>query len=199
MDSLPSRDDHQIYKMTLRHQIKFLYQRRFRRIIAALTLLVFSSATESVLSPATSAAQSTNVIYGLGVGAMANTDDGLGFGLRGRVSTPVNADLSFAGDFGVTGFFLEGRQGASIAFDPQVSAIVTIPGENVAMYFLAGFGGYLSTGGDGGELSGPTLHVGIGGAKPLNEGTFFYELNPTIVIKRNSLGLSLPLRIGVIL
>ena len=110
-----------------------------RSLIATATLLfsVFSFFSGSLLA----SAQSSNVIYGLGVGTIANTDDGLGFGVRSRISTPVNADLSFAVDLGVTGFFLEGRDGASFAFDPQLSAIVTLPGEGTAVYVLAGFGG----------------------------------------------------------
>lgn len=144
-------------------------------------------------------AQDSSLIYGVGMSSMVSTDDGFGLGFRGRVSTPINADLSFAADLGVTGFFLGGRDDSSFLFNPQISAIVTVPGERSAMYFMTGIGAYLSTGGDDGEYNGPTLHVGVGGAKPLRDTTLFYEFNPALVIKDDSIALVLPVRIGIIL
>jgi len=187
------------YKLTLRHQIKFRVTMRFLRpalytpVMTVLLTILLSLSAFSV------GAQDRRFIFGLGIGTVASTDDGLGVGLRTRMSTPVNADLSFAADLGISAFFSSGREDASYVFDPQLSAIVTLPGERTAIYFLAGFGAYWSTGGVDGEYNGPTLHFGIGGARPLNEGTFFYELDPALVIKKNSIALALPLRVGIII
>ncbi len=187
------------YKMTLRHQIKFRFTMRFLR--PALRTPVSTFLLTIFLWPQIqlATAQDKRFIFGLGIGTVASTDDGFGFGLRGRMSTPVNADLSFAADLGFTGFFFGGRDNSSFVFDPQLSAIVTLPGERTAVYFLAGIGAYLSTGGTDGGHNGPTLHFGIGGARPLQDGTFFYELNPALIIKENSIALAIPIRIGIII
>lgn len=153
----------------------------------------------TLLFPALTRAQDSNVVFGLGIQAIGNTDDGLGIGLRGRISTPVSADLSFAADLGFASHFLDGRDESAFSFDPQVSAIITMPGESSAVYFMAGVGGYLSTGGSNGNHNGPSLHIGVGGVKPLTDSALFYEINPAIIIKENSLGLSIPIRVGIIL
>jgi hypothetical protein len=151
------------------------------------------------LFPAPSRAQDSNVVFGLGIHAIGNTDDGMGIGLRGRISTPVSADLSFAADLGFASHFLDGRDESVFSFDPQISAIITMPGESSALYFMAGTGGYLSTGGTNGNHNGPSLHIGIGGVKPLSDSALFYEINPAVIIKKSSLSLSVPIRVGIIL
>ena len=199
MDSPRSREVIENYKMTLRHQIKFRVTMRFLRPALCVPVPTFLLTIALSLVMCSAKAQDRRLIFGLGFGTTASTDDGFGFGFRGRMSTPVNADLSFAADIGVSAFFLGGRDDSSFAFDPQLSAIVTLPGERTAVYFLAGVGAYLSSGGTDGQYNGPTLHFGIGGARPLNDGVFFYELNPALVIKENSVGLAVPLRVGIII
>ena len=170
---------------------------RFR---AAATALFVSLILGSGFCTDSRAQDSSPFILGVGFQTVVSTDDGLGFGFGGRASTPLSSTLSFAGDLGVFGFFLGGRESSSLAIMPQVSAIVTLPGETSARYIMAGLGLYLSSGGeDSGDHNGPTLHFGYGGARPLGDSTLFYEVNPGIVIKESTVGLVVPLRIGIIL
>lgn len=145
-----------------------------------------------------SSAQLQNSRFGLGFNAMLSGDSGLGMGFRGRLSTPINADLSFALDAGITGFILGGRDDATWIIDPQASLIVTLPGVEKAPYLLTGIGGYLDPSDSGDTLTGPTLHVGVGWVKPLRESVLFYELAPTLIIGAEKVGASIPFRIGVI-
>jgi hypothetical protein len=203
VDSPPPRKVVQNYKMTSRHQIKirvtmrFLLRQTMVQICAIATIVLLWPLSAFLLQ--TGYAQNSRFVYGLGTGVVVNTDDGFGFGFRGRVSTPASADLSFAGDLGVSAYFLNGRKNSAFALEPQLSAIVTMPGNQSAIYFMTGFGAYVSSGGSGGDHNGPTLHIGVGGAKPLNDGTLFYEINPAVIIKKDSIGLSLPVRVGIIL
>lgn len=145
------------------------------------------------------AAQPLTPRFGLGFETMLHTDDGLGFGFRGRASAPVNADLSFAVDLGVLGYVLEGRDDATVVFDPQVSAIVTLPrAGRRAPYFLAGIGAYLPLSETGDKSSGPSLHGGLGWVRVLSETTVFYEVNPALVIGRESVQVAIPFRVGFI-
>lgn len=161
-------------------------------VAAAVCLCLFLPA-KSVL------AQFGGMKFGLGFQTLLATDDGLGFGFRTRLSAPVNADLSFALDVGASGFVLSGRDAATFVFDPQLSAIITLPGVEKAAYFLAGLGGYIPFDEKDAGKGGPTLHAGIGWVQPLRETTLFYEINPTLIIKRSKVGLAFPFRIGVIL
>jgi len=136
--------------------------------------------------------------FGLGFNTMLSSEDGLGFGFRGRASLPVNADLSFAGGLGFTGFILEGRDDATYVIDPQVSAIVTLAGETKAPYIFGGVGGYIPTNRTSSTISGPTLHLGLGWVKALNETTLFYEVNPALVIGDSDVQVVVPFRIGII-
>lgn len=143
-------------------------------------------------------AQSLAPRFGLGFNTLLSTEDGLGFGFRGRASIPVNADLSFAADMGFTGFILEGRDDATYVIDPEVSAIVTLPGERSAPYILGGIGGYIPTNQANRTISGPTLHFGLGWVKALNDTTLFYEIDPALVIGKENVQFILPIRIGII-
>ncbi len=146
------------------------------------------------------AAQLRNARIGLGFQTILTTDDGLGFGFRGRLSAPVNSDLSFAFDVGAAGFILEGRDNATYISDPQVSAIISFPGSpERAAYILAGVGGYIPFDRNDRGKGGPTLHVGLGWVKPLRETTLFYEINPALIIKREEVSVAFPFRIGIIL
>ena len=156
-------------------------------------LLIFSMG-----SSVSSSAQLTNSRFGLGFNTLLSADNGLGMGFRGRISTPINADLSFGLDAGITGFILGGRGDATWVIDPQVSLIVTLPGVERAPYFLFGLGAMLDPSDSGDTLTGPTLHGGIGWVKPLRESVLFYELNPALVIGREKVSASIPFRIGVI-
>ena len=168
--------------------------KRFFHLLALATLLI----TGSFLQPADDAMAQAATRFGVGFNGLISTTDGLGLGIRSRISAPVNADLSFAVDLGLTGFILQGRDDASYVFDPQVSAIVTLPGPRDRMpYILGGVGAYVSFQ-DGDSEGGPTLHGGFGYVQALNETTIFYEINPALIIGEESVNLALPFRIGVI-
>jgi hypothetical protein len=169
--------------------------KRFFRLLVFSTLLL----TGSLIQPAADAsAQPSSTRFGVGFNGLLSTTDGLGLGIRSRISAPVNADLSFAVDLGLTGFILQGRDDASYVFDPQVSAIVTLPGRpDRTPYILGGVGAYVSFQ-DGDNEGGPTLHGGFGYVQALSETTIFYEINPALIIGQESVALALPFRIGVI-
>ena len=148
--------------------------------------------------PASAQAQDLNPRFGLGLNSLISSQ-GLGLGLRGRVSAPLNFDLSLALDLGITGFFLRGRDDASYVFDPQASAIINVPlASNRFNYLLVGLGGYVAFESGGDTSGGPTVHFGIGKARVLNETTLFYEVVPALIIGERRLGLAVPLRIGII-
>lgn len=139
--------------------------------------------------------------FGLGFEVLGSTADGLGIGLQGRASAPINADLSLGIDMGATGFVLGGRRDATWVFDPQVAAIITLPSRSGrALYYLAGLGAYIpiSDDEDNDAKAGPTVHGGIGWIQTLRETTFFYEINPALVIAQDQVHLAVPLRVGII-
>jgi hypothetical protein len=151
----------------------------------------------AVCSPP-AAAQVEEARIGVGLNTMVSTADGLGIGIRGRASVPVNADVSAAADLGLTGFVLNGRRNADYILDPQFSAIVMLPiSPTEANYVLFGLGAYLSVGGDSG--GGPTVHLGLGRVRALQESSFYYEINPALMIGQDHVHLMIPLRIGIIL
>ena len=159
-------------------------------------LLAYSAVSLSAVPEVT--AQPLEPRFGLGFNGMISTADGLGLGLRSRVSAPVNADLSFAVDLGLTGFILKGRDEATYVFDPQVSAIVTLPpGPKRAPYILGGLGAYIAFSEDGND-GGPTIHGGIGWVQSLRETTLFYEVDPALIVGESAVDLVLPFRVGVI-
>jgi hypothetical protein len=123
--------------------------------------------------------------------------DGLGLGVRGRVSFPINADFSLAADAGFYGFVLGGRDDALYVFNPQVAGIVTFPALGQARYLLGGLGWYAPLGSVPAE-GGPAIHGGMGWVIPLRETSLYVEANPALVIGRARTALALPVRIGVI-
>ncbi len=129
---------------------------------------------------------------------MVSTADNLGFGFRGRVSMPVNADFSVAIGAGMTGFVLRGRDDANWVFTPQISGIITLEGIRQAPYLLGGIGAYIPTGDATNNRGGPTFHLGIGRARVLNETSLFYEFDPALIIEKSRIDVSLPVRIGLI-
>ena len=140
--------------------------------------------------------------FGFGFHTTLTTGDALiGLGLRGRGSAPVNDNLSFAIDVGLTGFVLKGRDDATYIFEPQVSAIVTIDPSNArSPYILGGLGGYIPFGRERPrEDGGPTIHLGVGWVRALSSISLFFELNPELIIARTSVGLALPVRFGIVI
>lgn len=127
--------------------------------------------------------------------------EGLGIGARTRVSIPVNRDLSVAGSVGLAGFVLGGQDDASYVVNPQLSAILTIPGRGSVRYLVGGFGGFLPFGGTDGFADpegGPELHLGLGWAFPLSETSMFVEIVPALLVGEAETTVVLPARIGVI-
>lgn len=151
-------------------------------------------------SVSTAQAQERTPRFGLGFNAMLSTSEGLGLGFRGRVSAPINADLSVALDLGLTGFVLEGRDDAVYVFDPQVSGILTLPyGQNSAPYLIGGIGAYAAFDQEDDTTDGgPTIHGGVGWVRRLSDTTVYYEVNPALVVGEESVDVVFPLRIGVI-
>ncbi len=136
--------------------------------------------------------------YGMSLNALYSTSQGVGLGIRGRASMPINADISTALDFGFTGFVLEGWRGADYLFEPQISLIVTPPPTRLrAGYIFLGMGGYLPLAGNK-DTSGPTIHIGFGRAHGFGESAVFYEINPALIIGSEKLGFLLPVRLGII-
>lgn len=145
-----------------------------------------------------SEAQFANSRFGFGFNTMLSADHGLGLGFRGRISTPINADLSFAFDAGLTGFILGGSDDAVFIVDPQVSLIITLPGVEKAPYLLAGMGAFLDISKNDDSLTGPTVHFGIGKVHTLRESILFYELDPALIIGKDKVAVAIPFRIGII-
>lgn len=121
--------------------------------------------------------------------------DGPALGIRGRVALPVNRDVSVAGDLGLGAHVFEGRSGARYVLNPQVSLIVTLPGDRSARYFLGGFGGFIPFSEGAG---GPSLHAGMGWAIPLSDTSLFVEVNPSLVVGEDETTGVLAVRGGVI-
>jgi len=172
---------------------------RFTRLAALVALLVCTLFFLS--TPQQSSAQDLSPRFGLGFNGLISTGDGFGIGLRGRVSQPINQDVSAAFDAGFSGFVLGGREDASYVFDPQISAIITLPEtEDSAPYVMAGIGAYVPFGTNLSDdpLRGPTVHLGLGWVRSLAETALFYEVNPALVIAQERVGLSVPFRIGLI-
>ena len=165
---------------------------------AALAILLASLLSVAIMPP--EAAAQTSPRFGVGFNTMLSSEDGFGIGFRGRAAAPVNADLSIGIDIGFTGFLLNGRRNASYVFDPQLSAIINLPPQDdQAMYILFGFGGYVPIGDDtAGQQGGPTIHLGLGWVRALQETSLFYEVDPALIIGENSVDIAIPLRIGVI-
>lgn len=169
------------------------FSRRF--LSPALFLLLAAS----LAVPASAQAQDAPLRFGVGVNLLPSASEGLGIGLRGRVSNRLNDDVSLALDGGITGYFLTGGYAdAAYVFDPQFSVIVTIPtADDRAFYGLAGVGAYVAFG-ETSQSTGPSIHLGIGRVHLLNQTTFFYEINPTFVIASDDTDFVLPLRAGII-
>jgi len=133
----------------------------------------------------------------LSLGGSDVVRNGLGIGIRGRVSFPINADFSLGADAGFIGFILGGRDDAGWVFHPQVSGILTFPALGQARYLIGGLGWYAPLG-TGAAQGGPTIHGGMGWVVPLRESSLFVEFNPSLVIGRERSALVLPARVGVI-
>lgn len=170
--------------------------RAVRSGVLALTLFLLATIPFS-----TAHAQELSPRYGVGLHTNVTPGDGFGLGLTGRLSMPINLDLSLALDAAFTGFILKGRNKATYLFHPQLSAIVTLPqrdNANSIPYLLTGFGGYFDLGNDAKTKLGPSIHLGLGWVQALSETTLFYEVNPALIIGETSVEFALPLRIGLI-
>ncbi len=163
-------------------------------------LLVFALIIGLVPPATTDQAAAQSPRLGVGLNSMLSTADGFGVGFRGRASAPVNRDVSIAIDLGFTGFVFSGRRNAEYVFDPQLSAIVSLPSQPDRLgYVLFGLGGYVPVGGTiEDQQSGPTVHVGMGWVRALQETSLFYEVNPALIVGEHSVDVAIPLRIGII-
>ncbi len=141
-----------------------------------------------------------NTRFGIGLNTVLSVNNGFGLGFRGRVSSPVNEDFSLAIGMGFTGFVLQGRDDASFIFDPQLSGIINIPeiNSNAQVYLLAGIGAFVPLTQASSNESGPSIHFGIGRVQLLQQSSFYYEINPAVVIGETKVEFVLPFRVGII-
>ena len=169
---------------------------RFRSLLAAVLF--------AALAPLAAAQTGLEPRFGVGFDGLLSIatgdvlEDGLGLGVRGRASFPVNADFSIAVGGGFAGFLLGGRDDATYLFNPQLSGILTLPSSpDGARYLIGGFGGYFPTGDAAGD-GGPSLHLGLGWVRPLRETSLYFEVDPSLVIGEERVALVIPGRVGVI-
>lgn len=167
--------------------------RRMATVVGAVIVLAMAA-----LQALPSNAQDAAPRFGFGTSLVASTADDLGFGIMGRVSVPLNADVSIGLDASAVGFVLGGRDDSRWVLTPQISAIVTLPGALKAPYILAGFGGYIPTTELSGSKGGPTIHAGIGWVRQLTQSTLYYEFDPSLIIEASEVEVALPMRIGII-
>jgi hypothetical protein len=165
-----------------------------------LPVLLLLIATAAMAIPKHAAAQDPAPRFGVGLNSLLSSADGFGIGFRGRASAPVNRDVSVAIDLGFTGFVLNGRRDADYIFDPQLSAIVSLPYRTDRLtYLLFGLGGYVPVGPDSAnDQNGPTIHFGVGWVHALNETSLFYEIDPALIIGEERADIAIPFRIGLI-
>jgi len=126
------------------------------------------------------------------------TDRTAGIGIRGRVGFGFNDDLSLGVGLGVVSFIFDGTSNAEHIINPQLSLIVSLPGTRRFPYIFGGVGSIFRTGGDLSSRTFLNLHVGYGLAFPLSESTFFFEIDPQLIVMSESSNLLIPLRVGVI-
>ncbi len=122
---------------------------------------------------------------------------GIAVGLRGRAALPINADVSVAAELGIAAHLWDGANSTQYVLNPQTSLIVTLPAREggAIRYVLGGFGGYLPfSGGKGG----PSIHLGIGQAIPLNDTSLYAEFDPSLLIGGDETTVVIALRGGVI-
>jgi len=147
-------------------------------------------------------AQDTRPKFGLGVGFVANpTDDDLanddvGLAVRGRISKPMNSDVSLAGSVGLYAFAFNGTETADYVFNPELSLVVTLNGASRFPYLLVGAGGLFPT--DGDKSARFAAHAGYGIAWPLTSVSVFLEVTPTIAFQESSTTFVIPLMVGMI-
>lgn len=135
---------------------------------------------------------------GVGFNTLISTEDGFGPGVRFRVSSPINRDLSIALGSAFTGYILGGRDEASYALDPQISLIVTrTDTPTQGTYFMGGFGAYLPIQTEE-STSAPTIHLGAGRVWLLQDTSLYAEFNPSLVIGEDATSGLFSLRFGVI-
>lgn len=164
-----------------------------------LSLLVLFAGLLLAAAPSVQA-QESNTRFGLGANALLSTEDGLGLGVRGRVSAPLSDDLSLAADVGVTGFILGGTDDAVTVLDPQLSAIINLPQRHDRLdYVMAGVGAHVPISNPDRSESGPTVHFGYGRVYALQQNSLYWEINPALLVGTDSIDLLIPLRIGIIL
>ena len=183
---------------------------RIQSIFLSLSLLltVFSATHLTVLDSHAQRERNpspilTDARFGIGLNSVLSVNNGFGLGFRGRVSSPVNADFSLAIGLGFTGFVLQGRDQAVFVFDPQLSGIINLPPTGATsapsqVYLLAGIGAFVPFSESSSNDSGPSIHFGIGRVQALTESSFFYEINPAVVIGSTKVEFILPFRVGII-
>ena len=160
-------------------------------------IILFTALLGTLCTPSTSHAQQSPRV-GLGFNTLISTQDGFGPGVRLRVSSPINRDLSVAIGSGFTGYVLGGRDEASYAVDPQVSLIVTrTDTPTQGTYFMGGAGAYLPINTED-SAAAPTIHLGVGRVWLLQDTSLFAEFDPALVIGESASAGLFSFRFGVI-
>lgn len=162
-------------------------------LITVLTILLLGG----LAAPSTSYAQQQPRV-GLGFNTLISTEDGFGPGVRVRISSPINRDVSLAISSGFTGYVLGGRDEASYAVDPQVSLIVTrTDTPTQGTYFMGGAGAYLPINTEDSKAA-PTLHLGLGRVWLLQDTSLFAEFDPALAIGESATSGLFSFRFGII-
>jgi hypothetical protein len=149
-----------------------------------------------------SLAQEMRAKFGLGVGMVANptdddlADDDIGLSVIGRISKPLNTDVSLAGTLGFYAFAFNGTETADYIFNPELSLVVTLNGYSRFPYLLVGAGGLFPT--DGDEEARFGAHAGYGLAWPLTSVSVFLEAKPTIAFQESGTTFVIPVTVGMI-
>lgn len=132
--------------------------------------------------------------------AGSTIENSVGPGLHFDGKLPLVAGLSAVGGAGLSAFILEGRSDGTYSFTPEVGLNYVMPSRSKGATTIFGGGGYHVPFGTGASISqgGPTIHLGTGRIRTLQESTLFVNLSPTLVIRRETTSYLIALRTGVV-
>lgn len=119
-------------------------------------------------------------------------------GLHLDAQLPIVGGLSVVGGAGFSAFLLEGRVDGTYTFDPELTLKFTLPSRSKGANTVFGGGGYHLPFGTGAGTADPTVHLGVGRIWTLQESTLFVNISPTVIIREETVSMSLPLRAGVV-
>lgn len=128
----------------------------------------------------------------------SSTQASIAPGLHLDAQLPIVGGLSLVGGGGVSAFLLEGRTRGTYTFDPELTLKVTLPSRSKAATTVFGGIGYHLSFGPISEPGGPTVHLGAGRIWTLRESTLFVDIVPTVIFRKETIAVTMPLRAGVV-